>query len=495
MSDDPIATFLSASTADRLQLALDERHAEALKSYLGERAYEALVQTARQAQPVLDSGVLGIEAPTNLVLVPGVMGSLLQSRTLGGVWWVDVRTRGHLNDLRLAPNGREDANPAFQVAPFAVDVGYEPFLAAVLAREDFGHTVFAYDWRKPLTLSAAALRDLVSALYDSNGHTPVHLVAHSMGGLMVRAALMAHGPEMWPKLGRIVFLGTPHYGSPAIAGYLKNHLWGFDMMAVLGAYINRETFRSLWGALSMIPAPRAIYPGTRPDDPAPWRPDNPDDPYVHPCANFDMYDAASWKLDLSADQTAQLQAVLDGAAEFDRQLYQAHQELDQHLRDRMAVIAGVGYQTLFRLAYKRGFLGLWEHMDKVTSRVPGDPHREGDGRVPLASAMLENVGVTRYVRGVHGSLPMMPQVYEDVFRWLKGQPMQLPTTVEEALSQQPGTGEAPAVLGMPTTRGELALSDDPGYWNDAEPDPARMEEIQGKLTADQLPEFNLIRLM
>lgn len=45
-----------------------------------------------------------------------------------------------------------------------------------------------------------------------------------MGGLVVRTALMRH-PELRNHVGKIVFIGTPH-GSPAIGGYLKNHLWG-----------------------------------------------------------------------------------------------------------------------------------------------------------------------------------------------------------------------------------------------------------------------------
>src|SRR5262249_26816570 len=154
-----------------------------------------------------------------------------------------------------------------RIITLSTDPSYEPFLAACLARDDFGHVTFAYDWRKPLATSAGRLRDLIHRTYEDNGGEPVHLVAHSMGGLMIRATLMEHGDELWPKIGKIVFIGTPHYGAPAIAGYLKNHLWGFDLMAVLGMYLGRETLRSMWGVLSLLPAPRGIYPGTRPKDP------------------------------------------------------------------------------------------------------------------------------------------------------------------------------------------------------------------------------------
>jgi hypothetical protein len=49
------------------------------------------------------------------------MGSLLASTTKGGIWWVDVRTRGHIDDLRLAPDGESDHDPDNAVEPVATD--------------------------------------------------------------------------------------------------------------------------------------------------------------------------------------------------------------------------------------------------------------------------------------------------------------------------------------------------------------------------------------
>lgn len=111
---------------------------------------------------------------------------------------------------------------------------------------DFSHEIFAYDWRKSVRHSANALRDTVLRLHQENGGSPVHLVAHSMGGLVVRATLLQHGAELWPRVGRMEFIATPHYGAAAIADYLKNHFWGTELMALLGLYLSRETLRSLW---------------------------------------------------------------------------------------------------------------------------------------------------------------------------------------------------------------------------------------------------------
>ncbi len=58
-------------------------------------------------------------------------------------------------------------------------------------------------WIEPLARAIEALREATGA------HT-VHLVAHSMGGLAVRAYLREHGPG---RVASVVTLGTPHHGS------------------------------------------------------------------------------------------------------------------------------------------------------------------------------------------------------------------------------------------------------------------------------------------
>lgn len=491
MREEVIEKFLTAPVDERLRMAKNVVNADVLKDYLGRAAFEEYRRLADR----LDEAHLSVKTAKNLIFVPGVMGSLLQSQTKGGIWWIDVRTRAHIDDLRLSPDGLEDADPDNQVVASTVDTSYEPFLTAILARDDFGHLVFPYDWRKPLTSSSSALKDLVLKTYETNGNKPVHLVAHSMGGLVVRATLMRHGDEIWSKVGRIVFIGTPHYGSPAIAGYLKNHLWGFDLMSLLGVYLSRSTYRSLWGVLSMLPAPQGIYPGTRPHDPHAWRSPNPEDPYVHPCANFNLFRADQWKLDLTFEQETALQKVLDGAAEFHKQMYESHNALDQSLRDRMLVIAGVGYKTLFRLAYDSRFFGLWEYTDKVTDRIKGDPHREGDGRVPLASAALENV-LIRFVKGVHGGLPNIPEVYDDVFHWLKEESVELPDDVDGALSQHlaPGAGDSEAPHLDGTVR-KVPFTDDPGLWNATQPQQPQLADLDLQLASGQIQEFINVRLL
>jgi pimeloyl-ACP methyl ester carboxylesterase len=448
---------------------------------------------AEKARHRLDEQHLAFGAPKNLLFVPGCMGSLISSHTLGGVWWIDLlRNRDKLNKLGLQPDGQTDIDPSYDLYPIGIDMVYQPFLVAVLQSDDFNHDVFPYDWRKKLTVSTIGMRNKITQMYADNKQQPVHIVAHSMGGLLTRATLAQYGDELWPKIGRIVFTATPHYGATLAACWLKFHLGNRDLMGhLLAKLIHPDTFRSLWGALSLIPAPQGIYPGTRDNDAELHQPHD-NDEYRHPCANFNLYDINTWQLGLSATDTANLQRILDDTASFYRMLRDAHLGLDQNYRDRMAVIAGVGHATTFRIDLEQG---VFKRAKRDSKREVGQPNRESDGTVPLASAVLEYVGTTRYIKGVHTTLPAMSQVYNDVFHWLRGEPMELSDTPQGALAQH--LGELDAEMEYPNLVGpaHTHVLTEESELDTTEPDPADVASAYAQLEAGQLPpEFNLMRL-
>lgn len=466
--------FLNADYETQFELLDDPETQAEVQKWMGAKACEQFLSHDPR-------GHLGA-GPRNIVFAPGVMGSTLQSEGLGGVWWLDmVFARDKLDQLRLREDGKGDIDDDADIKPGAVDVSYGPFRKAIATSKTFGGSIhFPYDWRKSLHCSADMLRERVLKTYDEY-RKPVHLVGHSMGGLMIRTALMIHGDQLWPKVGQIVFIGTPHYGSPSIAGYLKNHLWGWEGLAILGMFLSRETFRSLRGVLSLLPAPAGIYPGTR----------NGED---HPCANFDMYDAKAWQLDLNAGATVQLQNILDEVWQFYSDLHQWHGSLLQEYKERMLMIAGVGQETLFRLEFDTSFWGWWEHAKKITERVECDPNREGDGRVPLASARLEDVTM-RYVKGQHHGLPNIPAVAREVLAWLVGDKhkLRLAKTCQGAfghLSLDDETTAAPLLDGSAATGS--CFRDLPDYEN---PTPEFRARIAAELDAGKIPQINLVKIL
>jgi hypothetical protein len=125
--------------------------------------------------------------------------------------------------------------------------------------------------------------------------------------------------------------------------------------------------------------------------------------------------------------------------------------------------------------------------------VPGNRHRDGDGRVPLASAELDGVQV-RYVRGVHGGLTNIPAVYESVFAFLTGGAMTLPSTPEEALQPELATTDVSATPHLDGSHLVREGSGDQDIWQ-LDSDPAEVDRMNEALENDQLPEFNLIRLL
>lgn len=410
-----LEAFRRAEWDQQVRMIADPETAREVEHWLGPLAFAEFKTLQR------DASHLG-RGKKNLILVPGVMGSMLQSEGMGGIWWADMlRARDKLDSLALAPGGLTDANPSVEVSACAIDIIYAPLRAAIAQSSQFGGSVqFPYDWRKPLAASARQLANLIHKAHADYGE-PVHLVGHSMGGLMIRTTLMLHGVELWPKIGKIVFLATPHYGAVSIAGYLKNHLWGWEPLAVIGAYLSRETFRSMWGVLSLLPAPASIYPGTRDGQP-------------HPCANFDLYNASAYQLDLDAVDTISLQRCLDAVREMHVDLFNWHTyELMPAQRRRMLQISGVGRKTLFRLQVPEKWNGSWRDVDKVTRRTANDPDREGDGRVPLSSAGLERVE-QRFVKGEHGSLQNLPDVVKDMLAWIGDRQLSLPDSPRTALS-------------------------------------------------------------
>jgi len=143
------------------------------------------------------------------ILLPGTMGSQLavgKDRIWLSYW--DL-ARGRLEDLGAG---------ARDVAPLDLLDDYYGDLLAYLARS---HRVepFAYDWRVSVLASADRLAGRMRELLpwcEQHGQ-PLRVIAHSMGGLVMRALIARHR-ELWTRIGRLkgsrfLMLGTPNAGS------------------------------------------------------------------------------------------------------------------------------------------------------------------------------------------------------------------------------------------------------------------------------------------
>jgi triacylglycerol esterase/lipase EstA (alpha/beta hydrolase family) len=101
--------------------------------------------------------------------------------------------------------------PVLLVHGYACNSGYWTQLGALLEQQRISHHAVDLE---PLGAAiddhAAQLQRAVEALCARSGSSKVIIVAHSMGGLVVRAYLRVHGSK---RIARVITLGTPHHGT------------------------------------------------------------------------------------------------------------------------------------------------------------------------------------------------------------------------------------------------------------------------------------------
>lgn len=147
------------------------------------------------------------------VVLPGTMGSQLQARD--DLIWLDYWSlfRGGLKKISMQSEGVSTTDEI-------IDDYYGPLLE-FLARSHRVE-VFAYDWRLSVREAAEKLADKLEVCLPQaeKSQQPVHLVAHSMGGLVVRCMIAdtQRGNALWQRItqlpnSRFLMLGTPNLGS------------------------------------------------------------------------------------------------------------------------------------------------------------------------------------------------------------------------------------------------------------------------------------------
>lgn len=152
-----------------------------------------------------------------LIVLPGIMGSQLVRGK--NKLWLDVPSYvgGGFKQLRIDQTEVE-ANG------FVGDV-YDKFCEAF--RDTHEVIPFPYDWRHSVVDAGKRLNAELAKLLKriDIGKRPIQIVAHSMGGLVVRG-MLSEPESMWPKAlvnpdSRIIMLGTPNQGSHAITEILS----------------------------------------------------------------------------------------------------------------------------------------------------------------------------------------------------------------------------------------------------------------------------------
>ena len=121
---------------------------------------------------------------------------------------------------------------------------------------------FAYDWRKSIANAADLLASEVERQLERTKQ-PVRFIAHSMGGLVVRA-MIASRSDLWDRVcqrdgARLVMLGTPNRGSFDIVETLVGTAPTLRQLALLDLVNSAKDIGNIVaqfpGVLELLPDP------------------------------------------------------------------------------------------------------------------------------------------------------------------------------------------------------------------------------------------------
>lgn len=353
-----------------------------------------------------------------VILIPGVGGSRLEVEQNGKrseIWLglgdslIGINDPKHRRLLSLEPikANSVDVQPVVRdvtIHPekddfYAIEyLSYAPFLkelteqyySMVKELEKAGYkkhrTLFAlpYDWRYSSTKNAKLLKEEIDAALKASGANQVHLVAHSMGGLLVKETLLSN-VSYQRKVNRVVYMGTPFLGSPRAYQALK-HGYNFSI-----PWLDEETGKVI---SSYAPAVYELLPSRKYFETVGF--------LKKSNIQYYTYDEFLKDKNIRLDYTP---LVRHGG--------KMHEKWDNKtINVPQYSIVGTGQVTLLGYFYD-SFYDEWSPI-----LDPG----VGDGTVPYMSANYAQKDMKKryYLKGEHAKLPTIPEVIDQVTRLLQG---------------------------------------------------------------------------
>ncbi len=379
--------FRNPDTANRLMQALTKDAPHSLFHRLEHEPSEVTEDDYRKRS-------VGTPQPVVYVL-PGTMGSQLKVGN-DHVWLEKVDLAfGGLKKLKYTAKN--------VVADQPIGSGYKD-LIKYLANS---HTVkpFAYDWRKSLIELADRFRkDLEETVkaQEAAGQ-PVRIVAHSMGGLVVRVMLATEeGKKVWDRMcrhpgARFIMLGTPNEGSHAITGMLMGRDPLVRMLDLLDITNSQST---LLGIISRFDGVLQLLPHK---------------------GSLDVYQAETWRslLEHDRDRARGLfgaKVATSNTAGIEWPVPDAAQLAEAFKVQRLLQASPIDSQRMIYVAGRADATPCDVSIDlsaPATRRIRIDATPFGDGRVPWDTGIPEALKhQTYYVDSEHGDLANAPEAFD-----------------------------------------------------------------------------------
>lgn len=354
-----------------------------LRAYFGDDRYQRL-----HLKAVRNSSSRAVRESKGLVVViHGIMGSELSE--IGGngkiskIWLNYLGLGlGKFGSLKLNPDG---LNGVSDVRATGILKKFYGELIVALS-ENWDVRPFWFDWRKSLDLAAAELEVKIRSW--ARPDAPLHIVAHSMGGLVART-FMANYPDRWSAMwdkegsgkkgGRLIMLGTPNHGSFAIP----------QLISGIEPLLRKLGLLDLKHDANEIRAVANTFPGSF---------------QMLPSSLFNK----EWEAFYKTETWANIGVGVSRRHLEDARLH--HEKLQQAIDPkRMIYLAGFGQQTACGISdpQKADQLDAYKFTDL------------GDGRVPHSLGLLGPDVPTYYIKENHGDLPLNEKVQKAIDQLLE----------------------------------------------------------------------------
>lgn len=175
-----------------------------------------------------------------VILLPGIMGTHLSVKD--EIIWADLGEIGKGKMYDLLHAGNTDVGTQYIIGNF-----YSKLVDRLELKFDV--YTMGYDWRLSLALAAEKLKEKLIE-FQNLFNQPIILLAHSMGGLVVRD-LMRHHPQVWKNYidrsgSRAILLGTPWLGSHLIMQVLTGHFSKVKQLSLFDTHHSRKEMLAIF---------------------------------------------------------------------------------------------------------------------------------------------------------------------------------------------------------------------------------------------------------
>ncbi len=362
--------------------------------------------------------------PNPVIIIPGIMGSYLYKESdPDEEVWMNLSKMlfpgddAYLRDLALSESGESLYN--FDYPDIIRETGLSIFkrdnfdgLIDDLLINSFAENeslfVFPYDWRLDISKIAEELKEKIEEIKLVTGAQEVDIIAHSMGGLVTKKYLNIFEGD---SVNKFIDIGTPHNGSPKS---FISIISGYTDIGIL----NQETIKYI---SQNMPSVYQLLPSQN---------------YFSTPENYYIFDGINGNKRLSYEDTKNYlrdsgrnSALVDRAESF-------HQEVDGLDPADYGVetynIVGCGEPTLGQIFVLDKKDDEFYYAIKMT---------DGDGTVPIKSAVAMPVTKTYYAKGVrHATMSSASGVKELVVSLLNK---------SSDVSLLPNISESPDFCGIP----------------------------------------------